>query len=159
MTRLILTIFTILTITSCRQSTPLTETEKTSIVLEVRQTLDNYYNDIRKSGLTAEFKYLDNSSEFFWVPPGYSSSISYDSVATVLKQNAPKYNSIDNSFDTLRIVPLSKELATYTGRLHSTMTDTSGKVMTFSLVETGVLIKRKDGWKLLNGQTSILNQQ
>ncbi len=114
MTRPILTIFTILTIVSCRQSTSLTETEKTSIVLDIRKTLNNYYNDIRKSGLTAEFKYLDNSSDFFWVPPGYSSSISYDSVTTVLKQNAPKYKFIDNSFDTLRIVPLNKELATYT---------------------------------------------
>jgi hypothetical protein len=158
LTRPILTIFTILAITSCRQSTSLTETEKASIVFDVHQTLDNYYNDIKKSGLTAEFKYLDNSADFFWVPPGYSSSISYDSVITVLKQNAPKYISIDNSFDTVRIIPISKEFATYTGRLHSTMTDTFGKVTTFSLVETGVLIKRQDGWKLLNGQTAIINQ-
>ena len=157
MTRPILTIFTMLTIVSCRQSTPLTETDKASIVSDVQKTLDNYYNDIRKSGLTAEFKYLDNSSEFFWVPPGYSCSISYDSVTAILKQNAPKYKFIDNSFDTLRIIPLNKELATYTGRLHSTMTDTSDKTMTFSLVETGVLIKRQEGWKLLSGQTSILN--
>jgi hypothetical protein len=155
----IITIFTILTIVSCRQSKPLTENDKANIIEEVHQTLDNYYKDIRKSGLTAEFKYLDNSSEFFWVPPGYSSSISYDSVTIVLKQNAPKYKLIENSFDTLLIIPLSKELATYTGRLNSTMTDTSDKTMTFSLVETGVLIKRKDGWKLLSGQTSILNKQ
>jgi hypothetical protein len=122
------------------------------------QTLDSYYNDIRKLGLTAEFKYLDNSSEFFWVPPGYSDAIAYDSVVTILKQNAPKYKSIDNSFDTLRIIPLSRELATYTGRLHSTMTDTADRIITFSLVETGILIKRPDGWKLLNGQTTILAQ-
>jgi hypothetical protein len=158
LTRPILTILAILTITSCRQPTPLTEREKASIVENVRQTLDNYYNDIRKSGLTAEFKYLDNSSEFFWVPPGYSNSISYDSVATLLKESAPKYKSIANSFETLLIIPLTDEHATYTGQLKSTMTDTSGKVVTFSFVETGVLIKRKDGWKLLNGQTSILNQ-
>jgi hypothetical protein len=158
MTRPILTFFSILTIVSCRQSTQLTENEKVNIIEDVRQTLNNFYEDVRKSGLTAEFKYLDNSSGFFWVPPGYSSSISYDSVKTVLKQNAPKYKSVNNSFDTLKIIPLSKELASYTGRLNSTIVNKLGKVMTFSLVETGVLIKRKDGWKLLNGQTSILNQ-
>jgi hypothetical protein len=157
MTRLILILFTVLTILSCRESMLLTENEKASVIKDVSQTLTNYYNDIRKSGLMAEFKYLDNSSEFFWVPPGYSHSISYDSVATVLKQNAPKYKSIDNSFDTLQIIPLSKELAAYTGRLNSTMTNTSGETMTFTFVETGVLIKRQDGWKLLNGQTTILN--
>jgi len=159
MKRPLLTMLTILIIVSCRESSPLTENEKAGIIADVRQTLDNYYNDIGKSGLIAEFKYLDNSSEFFWAPPGYSSSISYDSVVTVLKQNAPRYKSIDISFDTLRIIPLSETLATYTTRLHSNMTDTSGKVMTFSLMETGVLIKRQDGWKLLSGQTSILSQQ
>ncbi len=158
MRRALLSIFAIPTIVSCSHPVPLTENEKAAIVSDVRQTLDHYYDDIRKSGLTAEFKYLDHSSEFFWVPPGYAGAISYDSVAAVLQQNAPNYKSIDNSFDTLRIIPLSKELATYTGRLSSTMTDTSGVTITFSLVETGVLIKRKDGWKLLNGQTSILNQ-
>jgi len=158
MKRHILTISIVLIFISCHQSTQLTEHEKASIIEDVRHTLDNYYNDIRKSGLTAEFKYLDNSSEFFWVPPGYSNSLSYDSVVTILKQNAPKFKSVDNSFDTLRIIPLTKELATYTGRLNSTMTDTSDDVMTFSLVETGILIKRRDGWKLLNGQTTILNK-
>jgi hypothetical protein len=158
MTRSILILFAVLAILSCRESIPLTENEKASVIKNVSQTLNNYYNDIRKSGLMAEFKYLDNSSEFFWVPPGYSHSISYDSVSTVLRQNAPKYKSIDNSFDTLQIIPLSKELATYTGRLNSTMTNTSGETMTFTLVETGVLIKRQDGWKLLSGQTTILQQ-
>lgn len=145
-------------IISCRQSESLTENENAGIIKDVRQTLYNYYADIKKSGLTAEFKYLDKSKEFFWVPPGFSSSLSYDSVASILKQNAPSYKSIDNSFDTLRIIPLSRLLATYTGRLNSKMTDNSGKVLTFSLLETGVLIKRQDGWKLLQGQTSILNK-
>jgi hypothetical protein len=151
-------IFCLLTIVSCRQPESLSENEKTKITEEVRQTLDSYYNDIKKSGLTAEFKYLNNSPEFFWVPPGYSCSLAYDSVAAILKQNAPAYRSIVNSFDTLRIIPLSRELATYTGRLSSTITDTSGKVMSFSLIETGVFIKRQDGWKLLGGQTSTSNQ-
>lgn len=150
-------IFTVLSIVSCRQSTSLTESEKKIIIDNVSQTLDNYYNDIRRSGLNAEFKYLDSSSDFFWVPPGYSNAITYDSVSAILKQSASQYRSIDNRFDSLHIKPLSKELATYTGRLQSTMTDTSGKVLTVSLVETGVLIKRQDGWKLLNGQTSIIN--
>jgi hypothetical protein len=158
LTRSILAIFAILTIASCNRPASLNENEKGGIVKDIRQALDNYHNDVKESGLTAEFKYLDNSPEFFWVPPGYTSAISYDSVVTILKQNAPRYRSIINSFDKLRIIPLSNELASYTAQLTSTMTDTSGKATTFSLVETGVLIKRQDGWKLLNGQTSMLNQ-
>jgi hypothetical protein len=157
LTRQAILLFIFIAIFSCRQSTTMTKDEKARIELDVRLTLINYYDDIRKSGLTAEFNYLDHSPDFFWVPPGYSSCISYDSVVQVLEENAPKFKYIDNSFDTLRIVPLSKEIATYTGRLHSTMTDTRGNIMTLQLVETGVLIKRKEGWKLLSGQTNIVN--
>lgn len=156
MTRLIPPLFLILLTFSCRESL-LTETEKAAIVEGVRMTLKNYHADIKKSGLTAEFNYLDKSDDFYWVPPGYSSAISYDSVAAILKRNSLLYTSVENTFDTLRITALSKDLAGYTGRLHATMTDTTGKSMSFSLVETGLLIKRKDGWKLLSGQTAVIN--
>src|SRR5438105_4849811 len=98
MARLILAIWTILLLASCRQSPVLTEEEKTNIVYSVREMLDNYNKDIRKSGLTAELKYLDTSIDFFWVPPGYAGSISYDSVIGILKQNAPHYKDVDNTF-------------------------------------------------------------
>lgn len=136
----------------------MTTTEKAAIEDSIRVTLDNYYADIKKTGLTAEFKYLDHSPDFFWVPPGYSSAISYDSVATVLNQNAPLFRSVDNAWDSLRIIPLTTELATYTGRLRSTMVDASGKTSHIALVETGLLVKRKDGWKLLSGQTSVVDK-
>lgn len=158
MTRPLLIIFTLLTIQSCVQPITFTDNEKAIVIEDVRMTLADYYADIRKSGLMAEFNYLDSSSDFFWVPPGYTTPLSYDSVAAVLIQNAPLYRSINNSFDTLHIIPLGKELATYTGRLSSTMTDTSGKTMIFSMVETGVLIRRQNGWKLLHGQTTLLDQ-
>jgi hypothetical protein len=152
-----LILFFVLAITSCRQSPVLTENEKADIIAEIKLTLGNYYDDIRKSGLTAEFKYLDNSPDFFWVPPGYSGPVSYNVVVSAIKQNALQYKLVDNTFNTLQIIPLSRELAAYSGQLSSTITDTAGKVTRYSLVETGVMIKRAGGWKLLNGQTSMLN--
>jgi hypothetical protein len=124
---------------------------------EVRQLFDHYFEAIRKGGMTAEFDYLDHSSDFFWVPPGYENPISYDSVVAVLTLNAPRFVSVDNTFDTLRIVPLSTSLATYTAKVLSVMKDTAGNVSAVHLIETGVVVKRSDGWKLLNGQTSLLN--
>ena len=118
---------------------------------------DHYFEAIRKGGMTAEFQYLDHSSDFFWVPPGYQNPISYDSVAAVLTLNAPRFVSVENTFDTLRIIPLTTALATYTAKLRSVMKDTSGNVSSLHLIETGVVIKRSDGWKLLSGQTSLLN--
>ena len=127
------------------------------MIKEIRQTLDDYAKDVKSGGLTAEFKYLDSSADFFWVPPGYQSAISFDSVATVLKQNALKFKSVDNMYDSLRIIPLARHLASYTARVSSTITDTTGAVFKFSLIETGILIRRKDGWKFLSGQTTTIN--
>lgn len=131
-------------------------TEKSLISDTIRQTLYNYCKDVKQSGLTAEFKYLDSSADFFWVPPGYSTAISYDSVARILRQNAGMFKSIDNTYKTLTIVVVSKRIATYSAVIHSVSIDTSGKVYESDLIETGVLIKRPSGWKLLSGQTSIL---
>ncbi|HWA35694.1 MAG TPA: hypothetical protein VG737_16240, partial [Cyclobacteriaceae bacterium] len=63
---------------------------------------------------------------------------------------------VDNVFDTLHVVALSRRYATYTGRLRSTMTDTTGQTTTYLMLETGILTKRPDGWKLLSGQTAIV---
>jgi hypothetical protein len=142
---------------SCSQNTPsLSTDEKQTIADSVRQTLHNYFADVKTHGLIAEFNYLDNSPDFFWVPPGYSGAISFDSVAAVLKHNAPLYKSINNAWDTLHIVPINHNIATFTGRLRSKIIFTSGDTSEFLLVETGVLVKRKNQWKLINGQTSLL---
>ena len=143
---------------SCSRDSALKDSEKIVLATEVREMLNNYYLDIRKSGLLAEFNYLDSSADFCWIPPGYTRPISFDSVSKILRQNAPMYRSINNSFDTLTIIPLSREIAVYSGRLRSTMTNTSNASTTLSLVETGTVIKRKTGWKLLSGQTSLLGQ-
>jgi hypothetical protein len=122
----------------------------------VRQTLLDYHQAIKQEGLLAEFKYLDSSEEFFWVPPGYSCALAYDSVAYILRQSAPLFSRIDNSFDTLMIKPLTTSLAMYTGRLTSVSTDTAGKSSSVKLIETGLVVKRSGQWKLLSGQTAVL---
>jgi len=135
------------------------EMNKKDISDSVRLTLNNYFADVRKEGLLGEFKYLDSSLDFFWVPPGYSSSISYDSVASILRKYQAFYTAIENSWESLIVTPLTNELASYSGRIHSVTTDTSGARKDITLVETGLVIKRKGGWKLLNGQTSVVTSK
>jgi hypothetical protein len=141
---------------SCSQSAENpTDEEKRIIIRDVKQMLHHYCTDIGKTGLEAEFNYLDSSSDFSWVPPGFSSAISFDSVAFILRKNAGLFRSVNNQFDSLKIVPLGKHLASYTANINSTSIDTAGKEYVSSLVETGIVIKRAGGWKLLKGQTSI----
>jgi len=155
--RSLITVAALFAIYSCNGPTnSWTKENQADVAAEVRKTLYNYHSDIRKSGLTAEFKYLDTSKDFFWVPPGFPNAIFYDSVATIINRNSHLFKSVDNKWDTLTVIPLSNKYATYTGHMLSIMTDTSGQVSEFKLTETGVLVKRNDGWKLLSGQTSVL---
>ena len=118
----------------------------------------NYHDDIRRDGLTAEFKYLDSSADFFWVPPGYNSALSYDSVRTILEGNAKLFSGVEFSWTTLQIYPLTDEIATYSGIVNGAMTDTSGNVSSMQIIESGSVIKRADGWKLLNGQSALIGE-
>jgi hypothetical protein len=129
--------------------------EKQRIIAGITVTLNNYYKDIQEKGLMAELNYLDHSPDFFWVPPGYATAISYDSVIAVLQKNAPAYKKINNSWESLQVIPHSSSIAAYTGVIHSSMIDTAEKLVEIKLVETGFLINRSGSWKLLCGQTAI----
>lgn len=132
-------------------------TDPETVKTEVRETLLAYNNAIRTDGLLSEFKYLDSSASFFWVPPGYDTPIFFDSVASVIRRNAPVLRKVDNSYESLTVVPVNDALASYSGKLRSVVTDTSGHTSTTTLIETGLLIRRESGWKLLCGQTTVKN--
>ena len=158
MFKLLFIIIPIFMLPACNSKPSFTEEDKKTVANEARQTLYKYYEDINLSGLMAELPYLDSSADFFWVPPAYSDPISYSEVVDYIRQTAPVFRNVINQWDTLRITPLTKELASYTGKLSSTITDSAGTTETHSMIETGLMIKRKDGWKLLNGQTSSLQE-
>lgn len=126
------------------------------ISLEVQKALNNYFDDIRKNGMLAEFNWFDDSGDFYWVPPLYRSPLSYDSVRTILEQNAKGNRSADLEWKTLKILPLAENIANYTGTIDATMIDSAGVSTTIHLIETGTVVKRKNGWKLLCGQTAVI---
>ena len=132
------------------------EFNKQAVITEINKMFDNYHNDIKSTGLTSEFKYLDNSDDFFWVPPGQNCALSYDSVKAILEKNAVAFRKIEFHWDTLQIFPLSAQIATYSGIVSGTMIDTSGVKSSVQIIESGTVIKRKDGWKLLSGQSATL---
>src|SRR5690349_13934007 len=86
---------------------------KDTVRNEIKSTIDNYYNDIRKQGLLAEFNYLDSSGQFFWVPPGYLNYAGYDSIAAAIRRNAASLKLVDNRYDSLLIIPLTTEYAQF----------------------------------------------
>ena len=148
-------ILLLLATSACQTPDTLTEADKQRVTAEVDSMLHAYLDAMREGGLEAEFPYLDSTDAFFWVPPGYESWISFDSVEAVLRATAPTLRSTDYLWQSLRIDPISLDRAIYTGRLSGALTDTSGQVTNVSIVETGTVIRCEDGWKLLNGQSRV----
>lgn len=114
-----------------------------------------YADAQRAQGLLGELPFLDTSKAFFWVPPGYSSAIGSDSVRMIVEQSAPNLRMIDPRWRSLRIEPLDDSMAAYTGELSSTTVGLNNDTTRSVLLETGVVVKRADGWKLLCGQTGL----
>ena len=147
----------ILTLISCNGIKKSNDLDKESVVEDVYQMLHDYHKDISNEGLTAEFKYLDQSPDFFWVPPGYKNALSYDSVKNILETNAKAFRSVEFHWDTLQLFSLSSEIVTYSGIVGGFMIDSAGVESMISIIESGTIIKREDGWKLLSGQSANLN--
>jgi hypothetical protein len=157
MSRFIIAIISILVLSCVKRERSIPDnfdSHKTSA--EIREMLDAYHSDMTREGLMAEFKYLDSTDTFFWVPPGYQSALDYDSVRAILEANARAYRSVVFSWDTLQIFPLSNTIATYSGIVNGEMTDTTEQKIRVSIIESGTIIKRADGWKLLCGQSAVL---
>ncbi|WP_109300881.1 hypothetical protein [Aquimarina sp. AU474] len=157
MKQLLYTLILSLIFVSCNSSNEPKDFDKDSVKESVLLMFDNYHYDIKKEGLTAEFKYLDSSDDFFWVPPRFTSALSYDSVKHILEKNAKAYQTVSFDWDTITIFPLTQDIANFSGIVNSHMIDTSGVSSKFKIIESGTLIKRKSGWKLLNGQSAILD--
>jgi hypothetical protein len=156
--RYIITIlFTAFVMVACKPALQgLSMSERIAISDSIRVTLQNYVADIGREGYLAEFRYLDSSENFYWVPPGRRSAISYDSVARILRAAAPLYQKVSIRWDSLAIHPLTAALGSYSGKLHSLVVSQKGDTAEFDLVETGIVIRRKSGWKLLSGHTSVV---
>lgn len=146
----------ILVLVSCN---PDRSIDQQKISEEVRHMLNNYYSDVNQEGLTAEFRYWDDSPDFFWIPPGYQSALSYDSVKAEGERNARLFQAVNFQWDTLRVVPLTENIANYSGIVSGSITDTAGTESTVALLESGTVIRRTEGWKILNGHTTVLENQ
>lgn len=136
--------------------------DKQKVTKEAEQMLKSYFDDMNSRGLLSEFKYLDTSDDFFWVPPGMNKHLTFDEAKTIIEANAEHMQNMNNEWQTLEIHPLSNEIATYTGVLKAKYTDPNDSTYTehnYKLIESGVLIKRQDGWKILCGQSAEIPKE
>lgn len=156
MKQLFFSLILIFSLFSCQKSDELTPETKSKIISIVEARLNASNRAVKLNGLTAKLDYLDNSEDFFWTPPGYSQALNYSQFSEATISNADNYTKITYLYDSLKIIPLTRNIVVYSGTIRSTMIDKLGNRTAFSLVETGTMIKRKKKWMFLNGQTSLI---
>lgn len=138
------------------QNLHLTEEEEAAIKKEVQVFLEQYSAAVKKRGLKAEFDFIGEPENFRWQPPGYKVFIKYDSVATLINQNAARYKLVNNRYEVKEILVPGSGTATYNAKVYSHMEDNEGQSTDVVFSEVGVLKKKRDGWKLMVGVTTII---
>ncbi len=155
--RMAIVCIALISVLGCKQK-EMTAEEKQAISHEITSVLNKYVQAISQKGLMAEFAFLDSSADFYWIPPGYAAALKYDSIKAIISGIAPGIKSMDNTYHSIQISPYSATYAGYTAHINSNSVDTAGNTNSTSLLESGTMIKRNTGWKLLSGHTSVVNK-
>lgn len=162
MKRLCVLLLTSGLLSSCNQYNPGPELESAldteRVRTEVTAALHNYHDAMNEEGLMSEFEYLDSSSSFFWVPPGQNKGLSFEVIKPMIIRNSKALAQVNFQWKSLSVFPLSESIANFHGVVEGVLTDTSSAVNHVRLVESGTVIKRSDGWKLLSGQTALIEE-
>ena len=137
----------------CQQKIEFTDAQRVVIRDSVTQLKYRVWDEIRAKHLEAALNLFDDSPDFFWVFAPDTTMVSYDVFVARLKGAFRDYRSIDVVWDRMHVEPLTNEYAEYTGKYHATYTDASGKIFKATGLETGIVVHRSSGWKILNGQT------
>lgn len=130
--------------------------QKNQVKDEVKAMLLRYHDAVYEHGLLAEFEFLDQSEDFFWISPGYTDALNYETVASILRRSDSSLMAVEFQWETLSLYPLSNNLCNYSGKVTDSMVQNDSTVLAIHLIESGTIIKRKDGWKLLSGQSTNL---
>ena len=125
------------------------------IAQESKAMLVAFHDSINQTDLMAEFAFLDSTSAFYWIPPGYNYAIGYDSIRNILIESNRQLQSVYFDWDTLDVFPLSKDYCNFRGVVHCEMTGQDSVKQIFNVIESGTLVKRDDGWKMLSGQSRV----
>lgn len=129
---------------------------RSQVASEARAVLEAYHAEICREGLLAEFAYLDSSADFHWQPPGSTIEIGYDSVTKAIRQNAMVIDSTCGHWLELNVDAVSWDSARYIGVIEIWTRMANAETSIASLNEEGLMVKRKEGWKLLSGRTELV---
>ena len=140
--------------TACQQQYQLTDSQKTEIIKEVETMATQFFIDYNNKNIDAVVRSLDDSPKFFWVFPPETTHLSRDKLVSSLTLEIESALFLEAAWDEIIVEPLASDFAYCKGVFNVVITDSLKNEKKFIGIESAVVVKRKDGWKFLMGQTS-----
>jgi ketosteroid isomerase-like protein len=150
---LFLVCFFLTAFTCGEKSLTVSKQDKSEIEKAVKQMTANYFKDFYTRNVDSVLKHYDTSACFFWSITPDTIPMKRGAMVTMHRHAIRDYVKFDGYWSDMRVEPLTRDLAMYHGTYHVYTEDKSGQKGKIMGVETGVMIKREDGWKFLAGQT------
>ena len=125
------------------------QSEKEKAETGARKMLEDYFADVNKKGLSAEFDYLDNSGSFTWIPPGGDLPISYDSVKTMIQKAGEQSFNVDNHWESLHVEQNCKMYHLHIGR----------KLQCNAIDRKRGAGQKNNRWKMHTGHTEFIRNR
>ncbi|MCU0373181.1 MAG: nuclear transport factor 2 family protein [Ignavibacteria bacterium] len=144
----------LLTAFTCGEKTlKLDDSERAEIVEAVKSMTSRYFEDFHANNVDTVLRHYDTSACFFWSITPDTIALKRSAMVTMHRHAIKDYAKFEGYWSNIQVEPLTKELAMYHGTYHVNTEDKGGKKGKITGVETGVMVKREDGWKYLAGQT------
>jgi hypothetical protein len=150
---LFLVCFFLLAFTCGEKPLTLSDNDKSDIVKAVKDMTSKYFMDFYTHNVDSVLRHYDTSACFFWAITPDTIAMKRSAMVTMHRHAVKDYTKFEGYWSDMRVEPLTNELAMYHGTYHVLTEDKDGHIGKIMGVETGIMIKREDGWKYLAGQT------
>jgi hypothetical protein len=146
---------------ACSSQTVAPGTKTAGLVTDsVRQMTIHLTNDLAQNGPAAWLNYFDTGPDFFMSSDGQLVFKDYPAARVFIENKLVKsILKINLQFNSLRIDPLSAQLASMGADFHEDLTDSSGKVLSVDGYFTALAVSTVGGWKIRNLHWSLLHSK
>jgi ketosteroid isomerase-like protein len=119
----------------------------------VQATLDSYRALAAAGQWDALMRLHADDARFRWVANGTVEARSVEDIRKSFQALSPGAR-VETSYQNTEITPLSPDIAYVATLFQTRLVDPNGKGFSFGGILTMTVIKRPDGWKILNGHSS-----
>lgn len=143
------------TLAACRSGAPteMTDTRRLAIADSVRRAFGDFTAALGSGNVDRAIQFYSDDPGFRWVEDGTVRYTSRRDIAQALEQ-VRGYASLTFRFDEPSIDVLAPNVAILTTATETTLSDTTGKALSFTAALTVTMVRDSAGWRARSGHSS-----